>query len=36
MKELEKLDAGLPYNFYDTYDDCVSFGRRDVNVYIIG
>lgn len=22
--------------FYDTYDECVQFGRRDVNVYIIG
>ncbi len=22
--------------FYDTYDECVSFGRRDVNVYIVG
>lgn len=22
--------------FYDTYDECVNFGRRDVNVYIIG
>ena len=21
--------------FYDTYDECVSFGRRDVNVYVI-
>ncbi len=22
--------------FYDTYDECVTFGRRNVNVYIIG
>lgn len=22
--------------FYNTYDECVSFGRRDVNVYIVG
>ena len=22
--------------FYNTYDECVSFGRRNVNVYIVG
>lgn len=22
--------------FYNTYDECVNFGRRDVNVYVIG
>lgn len=22
--------------FYDTYDECVNWGRRDVNVYVIG
>ena len=22
--------------FYNTYDECVTFGRRNVNVYIIG
>ena len=22
--------------FYNTYDECVNFGRRDVNVYIVG
>ena len=22
--------------FYDTYEECVMFGRRDMNVYVIG
>ncbi len=22
--------------FYNTYDECVNFGRRDVNVYVVG